>query len=159
MPLESPNATPSLTLQKTINARLEDISSKLGDPAQLPTIHPLIYRTQVTARSKEGDREVFSFDVWEKVPLLGLSIPSQYKGQLRRDLSAPGVVVMEGWSQPGIHLFIRFTMEELSPGQCKVTDSVWVKAPWLLRSFLLKIVTAAHQAQLDALAASFAPKG
>ena len=159
MPLESPNATPSLTLQKTINARLEDISNKLGDPAQLPTIHPLIYRTQVTARSKEGDREVFSFDVWEKVPLLGLSIPSQYKGQLRRDLSAPGVVVMEGWSQPGIHLFIRFTMEELSPGQCKVTDSVWVKAPWLLRSFLLKTVTAAHQAQLDALAASFAPKG
>ena len=158
MPLESPNATPSLTLQKIINARLEDLSHVLADPSRLPTIHPLIYRTQLTARSKEGDREVFSFDVWEKVPLLGLSIPSRYKGQSRRDLTAPGVVILEGWSQPGIHLFIRFTIEEISPGQCQVTDSVWVKAPWLLRAFLLKTVTAAHQAQLEALAASFAAK-
>jgi hypothetical protein len=158
MPMESPNATPSLTLQKIIDARLEDISNKLGDPVQLPTIHPLIYQIQVTARNKEGDREVFSFDVRERVPLLGLSIPNQYKGQLRRDLSAPGVVVMEGWSQPGIHLFIRFTIEELSPTQCKVTDSVWIKAPWLLRSFMVKTVTAAHQAQLEKLAASFAAK-
>jgi hypothetical protein len=156
MNLQSPSVVPSLLLQKSIKARQDAISNKLADPSQIPSIHPLIYRTEITSRRKEGTIEAIAFDIWEKVPLFGLSIPSRYRGEVRRDLSSPALVLLEAWSQPGIHFLIHFRIEESSADQCQVKEDVWIEAPWLLRSFLQKTVSAAHQTQLSNLDASFA---
>jgi hypothetical protein len=155
MRLTAPNTPPDVTLTQSFSVSLQTLSENLSDPNKIPLRHPLIHRVEITRSEQESNLSRVSFQVWEKVPLLMLSIPNHYSGMITRDPSHPNELMMEAWSRPAVHLQMHLFIEE-SGGRCTLTERAWIKAPWLVRSFVIRTFTAAHRSQFERLSALLA---
>jgi Polyketide cyclase / dehydrase and lipid transport len=138
----------SRTVERTfvLGADPATVHAWMTDPERLPELHPLIDRVAITSR---GDDHV-AFDVFERVPFLGLRVPNRYraenrwKGTEELDLSgtaAIGVEVRQIWKLRAV------------PGGTEVHQTATVSAPWPLLGFTVATANQAHAALVERLIA------
>lgn len=115
-------------------------------------LHPLIYAVTQLSDSGEGTLpRIREYQIEEKIPFLGIfSMKNRYR--LRSSSgNVPNELVFEAFSQPNVQLHNCIFFEQISPEMMRVTESVAITSPAILKNFVKKTAYKAHSQMLARL--------
>lgn len=126
-------------IEALVRAGTAEVRGAFADPTWWLRLHPLI--TGVVERPPGSGL----YDITERVPFAGLSIPNQYR--VRSSPHEHGVD-SEAWSVPAIHITSRLTWT--AEGEAtRIREATWIDVPAPVARFVARTARRAHVEQLD----------
>ena len=152
----SSDIPPSYSITQSLAVSSKDaLLNFLLEPSNLPLMHPLIQSVKAESGVKESGVKnnqmiATSMTITDKITICGCwSYSTRYRA-IQWWQEEAFVIYWKANAAGGVVVYNRFDIEEREGGlgQVIVTQSTWIKAPWLLKGYVIRTAKKAHEESL-----------